>query len=43
MIEPDFPSKLVFPQAWEFLSAAICVALVAALVVGFAFDAAHLA
>lgn len=42
MIEPDFPSKLVFPRAWEFLSAAACVVLIAAFVVGFAFEAAQL-
>ena len=42
MIEPDFQTKMVFPRAWEFVSAAACVILIAALVVGFAFDAARL-
>ena len=42
MVDPNFPTKLVFPRAWEFVSAAACVVLIAAFVVGFAFDAAHL-
>ena len=41
MVDPNFPTKLVFPRAWEFVSAAACVVLIAAFVVGFAFDAAH--
>jgi hypothetical protein len=42
MIEPDFPAKLVFPRAWQFVSAAACVALFAAFVVGVAFDVGQL-
>lgn len=38
MIEPDFPAKLVFPRAWQFVSVAACAALLAAFLVGAAFD-----
>ena len=43
MIEPDFPAKLVFPRAWQLVSAVACVALVAAFAIGVAFDVGQLA
>ncbi len=43
MIEPDFPAKLVFSRAWRFVSVAASVALLAAFLVGAAFEVAHLA
>jgi len=43
MIEPDFPAKLVFPRAWQLASAATCAALLAAFLVGAAFEVVHLA
>ena len=42
MIEPDFPAKFVFPRVWQFVSAAACVALLAAFAVGVVFDVGQL-